>query len=248
MKIFTKRILKEILTSKVMLLIIGLYCSLGGYIYLNHRFRNMLIKNSRGIYIIYHGIYFQMIVAYIMIPIFLILICKTSVYFNHRNVILKYKNLKGWFRDKNITNVILALIYTLIMNIPLFIILTLDVSILHKGIQPIFIIVMLFQFIGFLILQSLYLIIESVINFRGSGFFGVMFLIMICEFGKIGLNLDMNSLVEYMSLVNKAVVNNYNTTVIDFFILGVYFVTFILMYKIGINIITNKDIDGGKKI
>lgn len=244
MKIYIKNILEKVLKCRLMIILIFFYCCLSAYIFFSFNIET----NPEKIYYIYIKFYSYRILSYITIPIFLVFIWKSSLYFDCTNVILKYSNINTWLKYKNITNGIIVFIYTCIINIPLFVIMILNISKLDIEIYMNFIITLSFQVIGFLIICNLYSIIELLIDFKNIGFLGFILFNIVLEIQKIAFNIDFKFLVDYMSLGYKATLNNYNINIMDFLNLIIYFIIYIVIYKIGVLIIKNKDFYGRKSI
>lgn len=237
-----KNIIKKILSYKLTVLLLISVCLLSIFIIFNDKIKTILEKDSSGIYNIYHTIYNIKILLFLIIPYFLTLIWQTSSFFDSTKVILRYSNAKDWFKDKTITNVFLSLYYTLIINIPLFTLLIINIKNIYKVSYFSFIIALIFQFIGFNIISILYNIIELLINFKNIGFLSIMFMIIINQFRSILFKLDFNSITDYMVLLHKAKLNNYIIDFIDIFIIIIYIVIFIIIYKIGCISIEKKEI------
>lgn len=227
-----KNILKKLLSYKLTVLLLVFIGFLSLFIIFSTKIKNILEMDPFGIYNVYHTIYYYRILSFLVIPYFLIILQKSSSIFDSIKVILSYGNIKSWFKEKIITNALLSLAYVLIINTPLFVLLFINRRNPYTVSYGIFSTALIFQFIGFNIISVLYNIVEIEINFKNIGFLSIMILIILNEFKGYFFKMNPNSMINYMALNHKVVLNDYSVNFVDVLMITIYIIVFILIYNV----------------
>lgn len=180
----------------------------------------------------------------IIVPFFLYLIEFVVEVFNKCNVLLKYRNLKQWWYDENISMLIFSVIFTFIINIVILITILFigKISIISIDMIKFLIVGFFLQIAGFLILSSIFNIVVLLVNHPFLGFPITYFIIL--PFSIIGYifhnpRASMLALNEYMFLGYK---ENIIININDIFKILWLVLIYLIICLIGYFIVKDKDI------
>lgn len=238
MKGIYKVLSKRLFASRRMLLISAIIMAIGAkYTFSYSRvqyLQNMLPEEYNLLpYLIYQKITYWTIVSYLLLPLFLFLLEITSVVFDRYKILLKYKSIKQWWKDKIVGTGMFSLIYIIVINT------TILGAVLLSGhgnkITPDFLMYMLlgvvYQVMGFLILGTFYHIVVLKTSQKYVGFFTTFITIVVLQAIERGLGLNSTITLEsYMFLVNKA---QFKLALGDLIPLPFLIIIFLILYSVG---------------
>ncbi len=170
MKIIHSLMIKMLLKSKRLYLIISILIVLGIYNALKYSgdFMNQVnrVQNKDFLYYMYNDFFKVNIVLLVIIPLFLSILEFNIDIFDRYKVILKYNDIKRWWRDKNFGMFLYSFIYVTIINLVMI------VNVIFSGngekLDSRFFIFLftgfLLQLLGFLIFSLLYEIFTLIIK------------------------------------------------------------------------------------
>jgi len=200
-------------------------------------------KSEKLLLTFYKVSFNPLFLLFIIVPCFLILIDNFFFkFFNQYKVFLRYKNLKIWWKDKLLSQILFSFVFTLLLNILFIINLIIKGAFFHINLNFIVYILsgIVLQFIGFSLLSNIYQILTYIIRNRNFAFI-VIFLLTFTPFSLNSFFIkNIYSLPEYMFLTNlkeiKTVISNM-VTIIPI-LLCIHIITVSLSYFI----IKNKDL------
>ncbi|MDR3595876.1 hypothetical protein [Clostridium sp.] len=238
MKMVFKDLLKKIVKSKrfYMLLIIYVFIGINSF----YTYKNNIEPNIN--YNIYSNITNIAISTYLIIPLYLFLNEITTTKFNTYKVLLKYNNINMWWIHKTIGTFIISIVWVIIMNCTTFIVLFLTKHTLDNEFIKYMLLENLFQIVGLMILGNMYNLINVLSNKKYIGFLVTYGFILFSKGLNSGFKLKINTLDEYMFLLQKC--NNYSSYILinDYIKLIWFILLFIVIYSYTLTLIEKKDI------
>lgn len=193
-------------------------------------------------FIVYHGIFQNVVVMFVIIPSFLVIIGLISNDMDKCEVLLKYKDVREWWADKNWGTCFFSIIYIAVINTVVIgvILFSGHSSQINFSFLNYMFFGCLFQLFGFLILGNVYSIISLETQRPYAGFIitYVIFAMMnlVKNVLESLLSFDFATLEEYMFLMLD------NISVLH--LIWLVFI-YILIYKLGSAISKDKDIYWG---
>ncbi|TCW42304.1 ABC-2 type transport system permease protein [Thermohydrogenium kirishiense] len=253
MKIIHSLMIKMLLKSKRLYLIISVLIVLGIYNALKYSgdFINQLnrVQNKDFLYYMYNDFFKVNIVLLVIIPLFLSILEFNIDIFDRYKVILKYNDIKRWWRDKNFGMFLYSFIYVTIINLVMI------VNVIFSGngekLDSRFFIFLftgfLLQLLGFLIFSLLYEIFTLIIKKTWIGYvltYGIILLVYVIQqfsFQQI-FSLKIRSVEYYMVLVYKFNTNRFAFNYMDLIYVLWFLLIYVILYIYGYYVCKRMDI------
>ncbi|OAB36712.1 hypothetical protein PMSD_10325 [Paenibacillus macquariensis subsp. defensor] len=181
---------------------------------------------------------------FLYIPLFLLFILQFITILYRNNVLLKYTDIRSWWKSNVILIIKLSVFFTVIIQI--FIIGLLFTKGLSFGnlvtiYIPFCIIAAVIQLLGFIIIGEFCLIIACIFHQPYWGLFIPILVLFLIKASKFIMKAEWYTFEEYMSSIYKIKIDNSAQNITDPMIIMSFAIFAILLYWFGSNILKDKD-------